>query len=459
MSYSDSQYTQQVQKRWSRRASWLLPGLSLKRWVGLFFVGLLLAILGLALLLQLQPISWSIEIVKSVAPAIPSWLSGSMLVLGGAIMLMLGWKKATGTVLTALGDHSDLTVLEQIYRRRKLDQGPRIVAVGGGTGLSTLLRGIKHYTNNITAIVTVADDGGSSGRLRQEFNIIPPGDIRNCIAALANEEELITELFQYRFKLGEGLKGHSFGNLFLSVMCEITGNMNTAVKESAKVLNIRGRVIPATLENVELIAHLEDGSEVRGESNIPEAGKPIAKLRCEPANAQPLPEVIEAIAQAELIILGPGSLFTSVLPNLLIQAVADAIHHANAPKIYVCNVMSQPGETHGYTVGDHLQALLKHCPGQHMVDMVVVNNWIPESLIRKYQEHGQYPVVIDRQRIEDMGIGIIERVLVDDGETIRHNSRKLGRSIIRWYKKHYGRSGQKQSVTLIPGTQVLESSI
>lgn len=433
-------YETQLRKRWSKRANWLLPGLSLKRWVGLFFIGMVSAILGITLLMNMRPISWAIQLVEQVAPVIPSWLSGTVLLLTGIGLFLLGWSKATSTVLTALGDQSDLTVLEAIYRRRKLDQGPRVVTVGGGTGLSTMLRGLKHYTNNITAVVTVADDGGSSGRIRQEFGIIPPGDIRNCIAALSDEEQLITELFQYRFKVGKGLEGHSFGNLFLSVMCDITGNMMSAVKESSKVLNIRGRVLPATLDNVQLIARLTDGTDVRGESQIPEAGGKIQRLYCEPTAPTPVPEVIDAIEHADLIILGPGSLYTSVIPNLLIPAVARAIHDSDAPKIYVCNVMSQPGETDHFTVGDHIQALVDHCPGLHLIDMVMVNNWIPEPLVKKYESHGQYPVAIDRDRITGMGIGIIERILVDEGDTIRHNPRKLARSIIRWYKKHYGRA-------------------
>lgn len=432
-------------RQWSRQATWLLPGLYIKRWLGILITGVLCLVLGVALLLNLKPITLLIDLIRSIAPIIPSWISGSFLLFAGIILLMVGLRKTTFTVFDALGTHNDPDLLEALYRRNKLEHGPHVVAIGGGTGLSTLLLGLKHYTNNITAIVTVADDGGSSGRLRQEFGIIPPGDIRNCIAALADEEQLITELFQYRFKTGHGLEGHSFGNLFLSVLCSITGNMVQAVKESSKVLNIRGRVLPASLDNLCLVAQLENGMEVRGESHIPEAKTRIVKLRCEPEHPEPLPEVIEAIKEAELIVLGPGSLYTSVLPNLLIPSVAEAIHRSKAPKVYVCNVMTQPGETDNFSVSDHIQVLLDHCPGKRLVNAVVVNNWIPERLVERYKEYNSHPVIIDTDRLEEMQITVIERVLVDEGQTVRHNPKRLSRSIIHWFKREY-----RRKVKLVP---------
>ena len=435
-------------RQWYRQATWLLPGLYIKRWLGILITGFICLVIGTALVLDLQPITVIIHLIKALAPVFPSWLSGSILILSGLILLLFGFRKTTFTVFDALGNGSDPDLLEALYRRNKLHHGPNIVAVGGGTGLSTLLLGIKHYTTNITAIVTVADDGGSSGRLRQEFGIIPPGDIRNCIAALADEEQLITELFQYRFKAGHGLEGHSFGNLFLSVLCAITGNMVLAVKESSKVLNIRGRVLPASLDNLSLVALMENGEEIRGESHIGEAHAKIARLRCEPEHPEPLPDVLEAIQMAELIILGPGSLYTSVLPNLLIPAVAEAIDKSKAPKVYVCNVMTQPGETDNFTVADHIQVLLDHSPGKRLVDAVVVNNWIPERLVEKYAGYGSIPVFIDRERLDQMGIKVIERVLVEDGQaTIRHNFKRLSRSILQWYKKEYRRKSKSSAST------------
>jgi uncharacterized cofD-like protein len=421
----------------SRQASWFLPGLYFKRWFGLVLLGFLLFTVGIALLLNLQPISLTISIIRFVAPIIPSWLSGAISLLVGASLLVFGWRQTTTNLVSAVDNVRESSdILEALYRKGKLDNGPRILAIGGGTGLANLLSGLKQYTTHITAVVTVADDGGSSGRLRQEFGIIPPGDIRNCIAALSDEDSLITTLFQYRFKSGEGLQGHSFGNLFLSVMCEITGNMMAAVKESSKVLNIRGTVLPASLDNVSLVAELENGQTVRGESVIPEAGSRILKLMVDPSTAKVLPEVVTAIQKADLIILGPGSLYTSILPNLLIHGLVDALDKAAAPKIYVCNVMSQPGETDGFTVCDHLQVFWDHCPGKRIVDAVVVNNWIPETLVARYQQSGAEPVLIDKEKLTAKGIAVIEQLLIDEGQhTAKHNPKRLSRTIINWFKR------------------------
>jgi uncharacterized cofD-like protein len=428
--------------KFPRLATWLLPGLSIKRWIGIAAMGFSFIFLGLALVLNLQPVTTAIEILRELARVFPSPVSGPVLLLLGLMLFYFGTRRAYITVKHALrneGKGSDL--LQALYRQNKLIHGPRIVAIGGGTGLSTLLRGLKHYTSNITAIVTVGDDGGSSGRLRQEHSIIPPGDIRNCIAALADEEQLITELFQYRFKTGSGLEGHSFGNLFLTAMCQITGDMFSAIKESSKVLNILGRVLPSTLDNVKLAAEMDDGTVVIGESLIPEAKGRIVRLRCIPECPKTLPEVIEAIQHAELIILGPGSLYTSVLPNLLIADIAQAISLSKAPKLYVANIMTQPGETDGYTVADHVQAILSHCNRPNIVNGVIVNNWLPEALLEKYQSYGYYPVELDRERCEALGVRVVEKLLVDEAEqhAVRHNPTQLARSIIQWFKHEYGK--------------------
>ena len=246
--------------------------------------------------------------------------------------------------------------------------------------MSMLLKGIKHITNNITAVVTVGDDGGSSGRLREDLGILPPGDIRNCIAALADDEDLITKLFQYRFKSGEGLEGHSFGNLFLTALCAITGDMVRAVKESSNVLSIRGRVLPATLDDMKLVAEMEDGRIIHGESNIPEAHGRIKRLFTDPAHCRALEDVIAAIKDADLIIMGPGSLYTSVIPNLLVEEIAKEVAESDAKKIYVCNIMTQPGETDNYAVSDHVNALMKHANSRKILDAVLVNVFIPSNL-------------------------------------------------------------------------------
>ena len=300
-----------------------------------------------------------------------------------------------------------------------------------------LLRGIKKYTNNITAVVTVGDDGGSSGRLREDMGILPPGDIRNCIAALADDDDLITELFQYRFKKGEGLEGHSFGNLFLTALCAITGNMVKAVKESSNVLNIRGVVLPATLDDMKLGAEFEDGTIVKGESNIPEARKQIKKLFTEPAHCQALPEVIDAILGADLIILGPGSLYTSVIPNLLVDGIVEAIMQSKAKKIYVCNIMTQPGETDAYSVASHVNALLNHSRGQKIIDAVLVNNSLPANISEGYAKTGSIPVRLDMENLIPSGVTVVSQKLIEENKQglVRHSSNRVARAVYYWYKK------------------------
>lgn len=449
--------------KFPRMATWLLPGLSIKRWLSISALGGFFLLTGAALALNLQPVTFLIEMLRELAKFFPSNISAPVLLFIGFGLFYFGLRRAYGTVKGALrheGKSSDL--LEALYRQNKLIHGPRIVAIGGGTGLSTLLRGLKHYTSNITAIVTVGDDGGSSGRLREEHSIIPPGDIRNCIAALADEEQLITSLFQYRFKSGSGLEGHSFGNLFLTAMCHITGDMFSAIKESSKVLNIAGRVLPSTLDNIKLAADMADGTVVIGESLIPEAKSRITRIRCIPESAKTLPEVLEAILQAELIILGPGSLYTSVLPNLLIPEIAQAISKSGAPKLYVSNIMTQPGETDGYSVGDHIQALLDHCPHPNMLNGVIVNNWLPDGLLEKYQSYGYSPVELDSERCATLGVQVVEKLLVDehDQQVVRHNPLQLARAIIQWFKREY-HHGKPRTVVAKPvnGTGVTANDV
>ena len=265
-------------------AGWLVPGLQVKRWFVLIFVGAVFIALGLLILSDVRPIFYIMEFIKKFASKVSTeWIAFALVMFGAAIFFK-GWQKTNLSMLDIKNGKENETILEALYRRRKLNRGPKIVAIGGGTGLSMLLKGIKHITNNITAVVTVGDDGGSSGRLREEMGVLPPGDIRNCIAALADDEDLVTKLFQYRFKSGEGLEGHSFGNLFLTALCAITGDMVRAVKESSNVLSIRGRVLPSTLDDMKLVAEMEDGRIIHGESNIPEAHGKIKRLFTDPKN-------------------------------------------------------------------------------------------------------------------------------------------------------------------------------
>ena len=413
---------------------WLMPGLQVKRWFALIFLGAVLMTLGVLILFDIKPVFYTMEFIRKVAMNLSTeWLAFAFVMVGAGVFFK-GWQK---TNLSMIDGGSNQSLLENLYRRRKLNRGPKIVAVGGGTGLSMLLRGIKNITNNVTAIVTVGDDGGSSGRLREEMGVLPPGDIRNCIAALADDEDLVTKLFQYRFKTGEGLEGHSFGNLFLTALCSITGDMYRAVKESSNVLSIRGRVLPSTLDDMKLVAEMEDGRIIHGESNIPEAHGKIKRLYTDPQNCRALDDVIEAIRDAELIILGPGSLYTSVTPNLLIKDIANEIAKSNAKKIYVCNIMTQPGETDGYSVSDHINALMKHAGSRKIIDAVLVNDFMPSNLAQKYQLSGSYPVKIDIENIKKLGVSIFSRKLIEDSKEglVRHSSNRVARAVYYWFRK------------------------
>lgn len=421
----------------SKDVGWLIPGLNVKRWLFLIFLGSVLMVLGFLIIFDIRPIYQTMELIRKAALILPTEILAIAVILIGAFVFFSGWKKTTLSIMDMDSSRSGNSLLENLYRRSKLNKGAKIVAIGGGTGLSMLLRGIKKYTNNITAVVTVGDDGGSSGRLREDMGILPPGDIRNCIAALADDDNLITELFQYRFKKGEGLEGHSFGNLFLTALCAITGNMVKAVKESSKVLNIRGVVLPATLDDMKLAAEFEDGSTIKGESNIPEEHKHIKKLFTEPAHCKALPEVLEAIANADLIILGPGSLYTSVIPNLLVDGIVDAIMESTAKKIYVCNIMTQPGETDNYSVASHINALITHAKGRKIIDAVLVNNSLPDNISEGYAKSGSIPVRLDMENLAPTGITVVSQKLIEENKQglVRHSSHRVARAVYYWYRK------------------------
>ena len=421
--------------RMPKTAGWLIPGLEIKRWFALIFVGSVFIILGiLALSNPEQVYHFLLDIKNSLNVDLVAAIS----ILLGSLLFFKGWQKTNLSMLDIHTGKESEGILETLYRRRKLNKGPKVVAIGGGTGLSMLLKGIKKITNNITAVVTVGDDGGSSGRLREEMGVLPPGDIRNCIAALADDEDLVTKLFQYRFDVGEGLKGHSFGNLFLTALCSITGNMVRAVKESSNVLSIRGRVLPSTLDDMKLAAEMEDGRVIHGESAIPEAKGKIKRLFTEPSECKALPEVIEAIKSADLIIMGPGSLYTSVIPNLLIKEIASEVAKSKAKKIYVCNIMTQPGETDNYSVASHVNALISHAGSSDILDAVLVNNSIPENISPAYASHNSYPVVLDLENLNPTGVKLVSTKLIEEEQSrnglIRHSSDRVARSVYYWYR-------------------------
>ena len=433
----------QSRRRTSRRVNqwfkWLSPGLSIKRWLLISVGGVLLASLGFAISIKLTPIFWIIALLKSllgfITEILPYYVSGPIVLLCGLLLLLWGQSRTVSTITEAFRLEGDAELVDVLLAHRRLYRGPKIVVIGGGTGLSTLLRGLKSYSANITAIVTVADDGGSSGRLRREIGVLPPGDIRNCLAALADEEKLLTELFQYRFRAGDGLTGHSFGNLFLTALSDITGDLERAIAASSKVLAIRGQVLPATLSDVRLWAELADGRRIEGESKITEAGGSIVKIGCIPENPPGLPAAIKAIKEADYIIMGPGSLYTSVIPNLLVTDIAEAIAASTVPRIYICNIMTQPGETQGYSVADHIKAIDQAC-GKPLFNAVLVHKTCPtaRALIR-YAQQNSYPVFIDREAVSELGRRIVSANVMHEDETgcVRHDSERLARELLRWY--------------------------
>lgn len=386
-----------------------------------------------------QLISEGLSLLTSL---VPSYVSGPLVAVIGFLLVVWGHTRSLNTLTDVLMPEGDEELVDRLLSHRRLNRGPRIVAVGGGTGLSSLLRGLKHYSVNITAIVTVADDGGSSGRLRREIGVLPPGDIRNCLAALADEEKLLTELFQYRFQAGNGLSGHSFGNLFLTVMTEVTGDLERAIAAISKVLAVQGQVLPATLSDVRLWAQLEDGRRIEGESNITEAMGKIVQIGCTPADPPALPRAIAAIQKADLIVIGPGSLYTSIMPNLLVPEIVEAIAQADVPSVYVCNIMTQPGETQGYTVSDHIRTLDELAGGRRLFDVVLVQRQMPSaSTLIKYAQEGSHPVYFDREAVKRLGRRtLMANVMDEDVEKayVRHDSDRLAHVLLRWYSRIQG---------------------
>ena len=319
--------------------------------------------------------------------------------------------------------------------RERRDGGRRVVAIGGGTGLPVVLTALKRYlgghVTSLTAVVTMTDDGGSSGRLREELQVLPPGDIRNCLVALAEVEPLMAELFQFRFPGDGQLSGHSFGNLFLAALTQVTGNFLHAIRISGKVLAVRGIILPSTLDVVRLGAELADGRRILGESNITRQGAPIRRVFLEPGNARALPEVVEALAHAHVVVLAPGSLYTSLIPNLLVGGVADALRTTAALKICVANLMTEPGETDRMSLGDHLEAVYAH-GGRGLIDGVVVHGRaFPPDVVARYARAGASPVTADRERVRALGVWVTAADLAGPTELARHHPEKLGRTLAR----------------------------
>jgi uncharacterized cofD-like protein len=421
--------------QWKRRVRWFTPGIGIKRWALLALLGIALAATGALLAAAYLAVEWSVSLVERYALWTQHLLNtealGAALLLAGIVCVLVGTRgvmKAVERVYAASGQVRE-GFLETALRQKQLEGKQKIVALGGGTGLSTMLRGLKNYSSNITAIVTMADDGGSSGMLR-EHGMLPPGDLRNCIAALAESEPLMVQLFQHRFEgLGE-LKGHSLGNLIMAAMCEMEGDYESAVRATSKVLAIRGRVLPSTLDDVRLGAILADGSEVLGQVSVNKS-RDIRQAFLVPESPRALPDAVRAIEDADVIIIGPGSLFTSIIPNLLVPEIAAAIKRSRAPKIYVCNVMTQPGESSGFKASDHVSAIIRHI-GQGVITHVLVNRGhVKPNVLERYKEVGAEYVEPDEDAIEMLGVRPIHGNFIDDSNLVRHHSAKLAAHIFK----------------------------
>ncbi|MBL7158166.1 MAG: YvcK family protein [Candidatus Omnitrophica bacterium] len=397
------------------RLKWLYPGMLVKRWVFLIAVGIILIAMGFAVVLMENN------------PETRTYTAFT--IIAGIVLVIWGIRGTIRSLLDAYLPKRQKEIVDTVYEKRILEKGPKIVVIGGGTGLSALLHGLKEYTSNITAVVTVADDGGSSGRLREELDVLPPGDIRNCLVALADTEPLMEKLFQFRFADGKDLNGHSFGNLFITALSKVTGDFEEAVKASSKILAIRGNVIPATLSKIVLKARYKDGTETEGESKIPESKSPIERVYIKPADSRPTLGALQAIQKAQAIILGPGSLYTSIMPNLLIEGMHEAIRKSNAVKIYICNVMTQAGETSNYTASRHVKTIIDHT-GSGIINFCIVNTGkVPSELVEKYKDENAHPVVVDKNKFRALKCTVIQDNVIDTKDFVRHDSHKLAKTI------------------------------
>jgi uncharacterized cofD-like protein len=410
------------------RLQWLYPGLGMKRRVlAVCAGGVLVGIAGWFALGVLVSSGRRHDVGGT-------WITGHV----SSALLLVAACLTVGLVVLLLGSRSLYRFARSagepgVLARRsdvRLARGPRIVAIGGGSGQSVLLSGLKEHSSNLTAVVTVADDGGSSGLLRRGLGVLPPGDIRSCLVSLADDESLMSRLFQYRFPQEGGLQGHSFGNLFVAALAAVTGDFERAVQESTSVLNVRGRVLPATLESVTLRAELQGGQRVDGESSITSSARLPLRVWLDPARPRALPAALDAIATADLVVLGPGSVYTSIVPNLLIPEVRDALAHTKARVVYVCNVMTQPGETDGYSAADHVSALSRHGAAGLIDDVLVNDTPISAELAAVYHAGGAAPVKVDDRALEVQGVRVVHAGLAHEGDFFRHDSARLAAAVL-----------------------------
>ncbi len=404
---------------------WFTIGIGIKRWVFFACLGICMIALGLAsTILKLD--TYTPLYISSI-----NWMTIIILFIGGLTVLSFSVIKLYRNLLAPYRRHQQGRLIDVVYAHSKRHKGLRVVAIGGGTGLPSVLRGLKAYTNNITAVVTMADDGGSSGRLRRELGVLPPGDLRNNIAALADDEQLMTQLFQYRFTEGD-LRGHSFGNLFIAAMAGVSGSLEVALTEVERVLNIQGRVLPSTLEDVHLIADVRVAGKnhpirIEGESKIGEVNGQIEAIRIQPAEVMAYPQSVKAILEADLVVIGPGSLFTSIIPNLLVSGIAQALKQTKAHKVYVCNVATQPGETDNFTVADHVMALERYI-GRGIIQSIVANNATPTL---NKGSNTRYVALTPTHHEIFQRYGVHYTDLTDEHQPWRHDPRKLADALLK----------------------------
>ena len=429
---------------------WLVPGIGVKRWILVIIIGTTMLGVGLAFTLldiyRTVPDSWLLPVIKIIslqfiqARLIRALIFGTL----GLALIVAGITGLNRSLLRPFL-RPGKNIIDTMAEYRRKEKGPRIVVIGGGTGLASILRGLKEYSRNITAVVTVADDGGSSGEIRKSVGILPPGDIRNCLAALSNDEELLSQIFQYRFASGAGLNGHSLGNLLITALTEITGSFEEAVAETGRVLAVQGKVLPSTLKNINLVAEValpdkKVNVNVRGESEIGKVGGKVLRVWLDPANPTTFPPTLQAILAADLIIVGPGSLYTSVIANLLVPDLVDAIKASRAYKFYICNVATQRGETDGYSCEDHLKSIEKHT-GTRLFDLVVANN----------RFDGRLPEGVDWVKVKqgDRHYQFYQSDLVDNENPWRHDSGKIARVVLDLYMERTGPLSGREPISSI----------
>lgn len=434
--------TRKPVRKWPAFRKWLTPGIGVKRWFGISLFGFLMFTVGILILADLPSHFW--ELLRERFSVRNTLGIGAA--MGGMGVIVFGLVRGFQTMFDAVQPNPTRKLVDVLYEKSQLGSGVKIVTLGGGTGLSSLLRGLKPMTSNLVAVVTVCDDGGSSGRLSKDLGLLPPGDIRNCLVALADDESLLSELFNHRFQGGNDLGGHSFGNLFLAALTEVVGDFEKAVQVSSQILAIRGKVLPATLDKVTLCAHLRGGLLVRGESAITASHGLIEEVYLDPPGATPAPEVLASLATADAVVLGPGSLFTSVIPNLLVEGIEEALRALKVPKIYVCNVMTQPGETDHFGAADHLAALERHV-GAGLVDTIVVNIETPsEDLLRRYEAEGAHPVDPQIEKLNKMGVKVVGANLISSDNLVRHDSDRLAATLIDLLARHQLRSADSTRI-------------